>query len=470
MKTIIPIIIILLFILIGIIYKISKRTKYTVQPETETLSEDIGMNILNKQVDIASKSAGKKVNFLNDNAEIYDEIFSLDTSEPLSPKLEQFRTKMLQIIAGKFNIKQTKLLNKINNYISKILYSNSLKDSEDSFLKYYDPTTNDKLILNISQFIFYEVDDAYLQYKLRIGQYICNKSSNQQEIDQIYNWIYQIGTAEHIPVEIRMNAADILRLSNNSKYGVKFENVLEQVRRTEEARPTEENHPDFELQRALFENIEVNRTKPKPRTVYNDSQNVHNTALNESVLTSLKKLHKDYYDPNIINSLNLPEEVEDSVNRIKTDISKFKGDITLFSTYQTILNFIDKHPIHKQELSIRLIEELKDMKDLCATGHLSRLLNVIQGFDFDKEYKIKIDITDEVYATFSHFIQQKIIEDDKCDELLENLSSEKKDVIFNFINNHKSELFERLKQEYKTVEVEDIEDILETCIRKYINI
>ena len=71
--------------------------------------------------------------------------------------------------------------------------------------------------------------------KLLAGQFIINKSRNGDEIDAIYNYISEVALNPQIPSTTRMNAADILSISNNRRYMGVANQALELLRREDDA-------------------------------------------------------------------------------------------------------------------------------------------------------------------------------------------------------------------------------------------
>lgn len=61
-----------------------------------------------------------------------------------------------------------------------------------------------------------------------------------------------------------------------------------------------------------------------------------------------------------------------------------------------------------------------DMNGLCSTGHLSRLINVIQGFpDTPEELKIKMNPKDEIYASIQSYLNSEIQKSENAEQLLD---------------------------------------------------
>jgi hypothetical protein len=96
------------------------------------------------------------------------------------------------------------------------------------------------------------------------------------------------------------------------------------------------------------------------------------------------------------------------------------------------------------------------MSGKCSTGHLSRLVNVLQGFDTDINVKVKININDEIYAKIKHIIEKNIVNDDNMDELMEDMLSEDKIKYIKYIKDQIDTKIEEIIKEYEHLHTNDI--------------
>ena len=439
--------------------------------------------------------------------------------------------KVTKIVVGKYILEDENVINYVKNSINNLIVHLSKSKSPEDILNEYDPLYSDDLLLEVCRELF-EYPNLPHMKKLLMGQFIINKSKYGDEIDMIYNYITSISLNQNIPSTIRMNAADILSLSNNTRYmkiskqslnllrqeqdntqtslqdrqnGQNGQNKQtrqnvqgnKQTRQNEQTRqniqeniqdnPTtritaiphrigetnltqgERNdlfiippiigNIDIDMQRILLNQFAARVIPQAERTVYSDNQNVHNTDINNSVLESAKKLIKDYRPNGVLNidqSLlkNLPDtqriKIESSIHRITTDPSTFKYGSTLFSIYQSLLQFISTNP-HKDEINKRLIEELSDMSGLCSSGHASRLINVIQGFGTDADLKININVDEEIYAKIKHNLDTSIQTAENSDEIIDDITSVGKKLFLKFVTDESNKLFPDIKKEYKEV-------------------
>jgi hypothetical protein len=161
------------------------------------------------------------------------------------------------------------------------------------------------------------------------------------------------------------------------------------------------------------------------KTVYADTQNVHNTKVNQSVLNATKTLYKKYevflksdHRGEILENIQqilmskYPQKTElirKSIKYIKQSVATFRIGITLADAFKSVWLWIVEHE-HSEELHIRLMEELKEMKGFCTTGHLARIVNVIQGFTEEKELVVTISDVDQCNAVVRHFLSKQLAE------------------------------------------------------------
>ena len=180
--------------------------------------------------------------------------------------------------------------------------------------------------------------------------------------------------------------------------------------------------------------INTQSIKPKPppikKTVYADSQNVHNSKINESVnkvVSTLYNMFKDQINlkdttpkenetfknvcmDNIGEILiesypNKKDLIIKSMEYIKSSIAVFGTDsnINLKDIFIAVWLWINEHKDSK-DLITRLLEELKEMNGMCTTGHVSRLVNVIQGFTDDENLCIRISNSEQFNAVVRNYL------------------------------------------------------------------
>lgn len=192
--------------------------------------------------------------------------------------------------------------------------------------------------------------------------------------------------------------------------------------------------------------------KPIKRTVYSDTQNVHNTKVNQSVLQAVRTIygmfrhileleplphlskeandarvgrHKDdclraLRDDFISRYSNKNDLIRDSFKYIKTSVGTFGINISLQDTLLAIWLWMRDHE-HKAELETRMLEELKEMHGYCSTGHLARLINIIQGFTDDENLCVRISDKEQYNAVIRSYLN-KVLADCDDDEILDGMT------------------------------------------------
>lgn len=135
------------------------------------------------------------------------------------------------------------------------------------------------------------------------------------------------------------------------------------------------------------------------KNISGDRQNVHHSSINDNVKNTLVKLCNEYPSTHLVREWykwvqilkdrkSWKEKNDISLKYIYSCTGSFGIGITLKQMFLSLFMFIQKH-IYRDELLDRLNEELEDMSGTCSTGHMSRLINVLQGYS--DEYSISID-------------------------------------------------------------------------------
>ncbi len=143
------------------------------------------------------------------------------------------------------------------------------------------------------------------------------------------------------------------------------------------------------------------RNKPMATTLKQialDSQNVHNTIINERVKKLIMTLCKDHPMPsqpkldgkpfmNVLPTLLCRHpnwnhaKNSKSLSFIQKSEGRFGIGLTLHEMLYALISFIQTRAKDEQnELYAILNQELTSMSGKCSTGHMARMLNVVQGF------------------------------------------------------------------------------------------
>ena len=155
-----------------------------------------------------------------------------------------------------------------------------------------------------------------------------------------------------------------------------------------------------------------------------DSQNVHNTTVNNRVKEQVIKLCADYPCPSTVpgrfmkilrQTLEKHKHWNDENRKALFFIQRTDGRFgighTLFEILYAINSFIETRSDDDQkELYPILNQELTAMSGKCSSGHMSRLVNVVQGFSERYELARVIDkslIRNVVFGTLTKLMEEE---------------------------------------------------------------
>jgi hypothetical protein len=414
----------------------------------------------------------------------------------LPSKIIPLYRKTVDYIVGKYSFTDPKVIEYVEILTERLIFYLLENDRIDNIINKCQK--NNYLILEVCRDLFLLEELPHIT-RILIGQFIINNTNENEEIMYIYNYISDVAINPSINRSVRMNAADIINMSNNSFFIKKAQQSLEILRHEDDQKilPVQQGLPNVQYirQEPIDQGIELPfnvdlkeqerllaryaQTVKKNRTIYEDGQNVHNTEINESALKVAKQLIDKYepkttltIDKKLLDELSSDkrEKVEKAIHRITTDGSHFKYSTHLFPIYQSVLNYIEQSD-YKEELKKRLIEEMIDMSGLCATGSLSRLVNVIQGFDLDNTMSVKIKSDDEIYAKISHLFQRQIQSNPEAEELIIALADDTADktILNNFIRKSLTNIRPILSKEYgNAMNQADLDDNILNAVRKFL--
>jgi len=222
---------------------------------------------------------------------------------------------------------------------------------------------------------------------------------------------------------------------------------------------------------------------------YTNQQSVHTIVENHtarSILTNLRNTispgnPKEYltYITSCVQSMcetnnqnvTITQSTIDSfIQRISLDSTQFDGLNLLDITYY-VLHFIETHE-HRDELQQRFIEEIKEMEDVCTSGYMIRLVNVLQGYAQEEELQLKMDPEKECrYATYARLRTMiQSLPSGTREEVLESLASDepaKKQVVEEFILYYWDD--SQLIHEYKGIlSKERVREIADEACKEFI--
>ena len=165
---------------------------------------------------------------------------------------------------------------------------------------------------------------------------------------------------------------------------------------------------------------------PSLRQLSNDSENVHTGFVNQQTNTNMKIL----LETPVPNGQNTIKEITTAIMKKRkpyqyvADIENWyeRSEVCEKNDY-LIKRLLDglwariKASEHKTELIKRLREELREMYEKCAQGHISRICNVMVGFD--EEMKPVVSIGEQIQNRMSLISQKEIPNEEKVMEALQ---------------------------------------------------
>lgn len=164
------------------------------------------------------------------------------------------------------------------------------------------------------------------------------------------------------------------------------------------------------------EDLEINRT------VYTNAENVH--LLNDKALEYVEQIYSQGFKKftkieNVVRDIELMADryqlsledralIRKSLDRLILDSSRFtKFKITMTTILLCLYNEITNHK-SKKRLMARLLEELIDMAETCASGHAKRLINTMVGYTdklegiMDITHQLEANVKARVMASINH--------------------------------------------------------------------
>lgn len=174
--------------------------------------------------------------------------------------------------------------------------------------------------------------------------------------------------------------------------------------------------------------ILLGRERDSGRTVFENAQNVHTEAIEESSLKIIEALSElslmaiegspitfSYVEKQIKELAK--EKSQDEQELIETALTRIHLDRAIYTSFSCTLahillklwSYIHVSPLgqeHSSELKRRLLEELMDMAGICSTGYAYRLCNVLSGYD--ENLTVRISWEEQIIANFAGRLNARI--------------------------------------------------------------
>lgn len=357
------------------------------------------------------------------------------------------------------------LSDKKKNIIIKEL-KNTIFNTEDMLIPlrlYYLKFRNESITYPVSIQLFHEGvrDKMRLVPYFQILKYILRSNillRKDQDCSEVLDEFDQLFNNPEVSIYTKMEIADIFLINDRIERGNEMLNTLREL--------------EVNLIQNPIDNMTINQERIK--TVYNDSQNVHSSNLNESVLKACVSL-MEIEHPGGFNSekvkLILQEispEYKDIINtvleRIEIDTSRFKWKDNIFGlhdVFSSLWKYINKHS-SSDELYKRLIEEMVAMTKYCTTGHISRFINVIQGYTDDEKLSVHISDEQQIRAVIGHYLDTMLM--NAGDDIADSMIGTNQEPFYHFIVNSMNNHIPQLLEDYG-----EVKDYIISSVKSYSN-
>jgi hypothetical protein len=318
-----------------------------------------------------------------------------------------------------------------------------------------------ELFLNMLCFFYNNV--PYITYKILVCQYFIIHETKDPRNDNFIESLFDYARDIELDENLRADSLDVLLRCKDKSIRDRAYQCIQ----------------------------ELGFSNRKKMSIYDNSQNVHTTAIEKSSIMMMNKLHEEvneqkwnvysYHD--IIEyfetkNKNLDEEqkaiLKKSLTRIQNDRATYTSHNLLLSNILCLIfTYIMNIDEYKEELYKRLLEELIDSNGVCSTGNAFRLINVLSGFG---TYHITISYEDQFKAKFQLYLEKycEEIEDEdfKMDILMDMTKSDISDKIAfrKFFIDAYPKIQDILKEEFKdSISEALIEEYLRFCVSFYMN-
>ena len=311
--------------------------------------------------------------------------------------------------------------------LSKIVIES--RDISTPLRLYFLKFQNEAISYEISINIFHHTgikDNMNIVPYFQILKYILRNSVRKDDhVKEVLNEFDNLFDNLEVSIYTKMEIADIFILNKREIRGHEMLDILRN------------------LELNLIPEQEQLNHNGKIMTVYRDSQNVHSNKLNDSVLKACVYL-MEIEKPNGFNpaevlsnlceiSPNHHEIISKVLERIEIDTSRFKCGENMFSLYDifsSLWSYIKKHE-YCSDLYKRLVEEMTSMTKYCTTGHISRFINVLQGYTDDKKLSIVISDEQQIKAVVYNYLDTEMR--NAPDEITDAMISSDKAPFYDFI-------------------------------------
>lgn len=316
---------------------------------------------------------------------------------PLNKELSQ---ECLTEILETFEIPSDQRYKIIAGFISRTGFSSYLNAKKVPVV--YD----EEFVYGLQCCFFYESKNG-IRERILSGQHMCSMDhTTEEEKTSICQMLLDVANNENYEENIRADAADVVLRLGRDKQPETARKII-----------TELGYSALGKKGSLMDKI---------KTVYNNSQNIHDETISKHVNKFIEKIVEssendenmtppDYakVQKEVVNlvkrrglDLDKKYKVYGALNRISIDTAVFtKYNVTMSQLFVQVWIKIQNYDDEiKTTLEDRLVQELIEMGNTCSSGHAGRFVNVFAGVDVD----INISYEDQITANLAGRIKARI--------------------------------------------------------------
>lgn len=301
-------------------------------------------------------------------------------------------------------------------------------------------------------------------YRILSGQNLLQNYEISEDKNIIENIILSFANDIHLDYNLRADATDVLLQLGSEDIKNIAKNIITMLSYNE---------------------------KRKPKTIYQNAQNVHSKDIEDSVKQGIEYLQSfsllkvkgkdidfDYVETQIENIMKNYEK--DKKDKIKIALNRIYMDRALYSNYNCTLEnillrvwtFITGHK-DETEMRNRLLEELFEMAGTCSSGFATRLINTISGFG---DFSIKISWREQITANFTGRLNARIRDMDNIsvqEKILQEMTIDSNDYnsrkrFLKFLRTNMLSIREELYEEFRQyISDTDFDLYFRSAISKY---
>jgi len=255
---------------------------------------------------------------------------------------------------------------------------------------------------------FFFNEENGVRERILSGQHMLDMGCVPQETKkEILDILVRISET-HADTMVRADAADVILRLGTPEYKTRARQIITDL--------------GFDSVTSLSTSLLTGNALSRVRTIYNNSQNVHDEKIAESVNKFIERIIADT-DVQLKSYLEVYQEVADMIrerglaptkrfmafkamNRVHIDTATFTDNkVTLAEIFVHVwLRICAADNEKRKQLEDALLDELVDMGDTCSSGHSARFVNVFAAEDED----FRIGWEEQIVANIAGRINAKI--------------------------------------------------------------